>query len=106
MAASAPAGLQAERTYLAWSRTSLAFAVNGILLLLRYETPGPGWLHWVAAAMAFVLLLLTVVMAMRRQWVLSHKPLPEPIADPRVLQVLGYGTLVLGITILILLLMV
>lgn len=94
----APAGLQAERTDLSWSRTSLSFAVNGSLLLMGHHMPGPDWLHIGLSGLALSLLLFTLFMARRRRRVLEQQPLPVPLADPIPLLLLAGGTLVLGVT--------
>lgn len=97
------AGLQAERTDLSWSRTSLSFAVNGSLLLVRHHMPGPAWLHYGAAGLAALLLAFTFIMAHRRRHVLEQRPLPEPLAAPVPLTLLALGTLLLGLTTIVLL---
>ncbi|MDA3921842.1 MAG: DUF202 domain-containing protein [Salinisphaera sp.] len=97
------AGLQAERTDLSWTRTSLSFAVNGSLLLVRHHVPGPAWLHFGAAGLAALLLVFTLLMARRRRRVLEQRPLPEALADPVPLLMLGGGTLLLGLTTIALL---
>lgn len=98
------AGLQAERTDLSWARTSLSFAVNGSLLLVRDHMPGPAWLHFGAAGLAVLLLVFTLLMARRRRRVLKQRPLPQPLADPVPLLLLGVGTLLLGLITIALLL--
>lgn len=97
------AGLQAERTDLSWSRTSLSFAVNGSLLLIRHQTTGPAWLHYGAAGLAALLLAFTFLMAHRRRHVLEQRPLPEALAAPVPLALLALGTLLLGLITLVLL---
>jgi uncharacterized membrane protein YidH (DUF202 family) len=59
------AGLAAERTALAWQRTSLALAVNGGLLLVR--SPLGGATGAVVAGAAFVLAGCVAVFASRRR---------------------------------------
>lgn len=98
------AGLQAERTDLSWARTSLSFAVNGSLLLIRHHISGPVWLHVGAAGLAALLLVFTLLMSRRRRRVLEQRPLPEPLADPVPLLLLGLGTLLLGLTTIVLML--
>lgn len=97
------AGLQAERTDLSWSRTSLSFAVNGTLLLVRHHLPGPMWLHGFAAGVAVLLLLFTLAMARRRCRVLEQRPLPVPLTDPFALLLVSVGTLAMGLLTLALL---
>lgn len=96
-------GLQAERTDLSWSRTALAFAVNGSLLLIRQHMSGPAWLHIAGACLAVVLLIFTLVMSHQRRRVLEKRPLPMPLADPIALTLLACGTSLLGLTTLVLL---
>lgn len=98
------AGLQAERTDLSWSRTSLSFAVNGSLMLVRHHMPGPLWLHLGGAGLAVLLLIFTLYMSHHRRRVLGQRPLPVPLADPIPLALLGCGTLLLGLMIILLLL--
>jgi putative membrane protein len=64
------AGLAAERTVLAWQRTSLALAVNGGLLLVR--SPLGGGAGVVLAAAAFVLAGWVAVLGARRARVLEQ----------------------------------
>jgi len=98
-------GLQAERTDLSWARTSLSFAVNGLLLLIRYQLPGHVWLHFGAAGLAGLLLAFTLFMSRRRRRVLAQKPLPEPLADSNALMLLACGTSLLGVIFVTLLLL-
>lgn len=80
--------------------------MNGSLLLLRYHMPGPAWLHYGAAGLAGLLLVFTFLMARRRRRVLEQRPLPEPLADPTALTLLTFGTLLLGLITLALLIVV
>jgi len=94
------AGLQAERTDMSWARTSLAFMVNGGLMLARHQMNGPHWLTASTAILAGVLLLFTLYMSGRRRRILEHRPLPEALADPSGLMMLGAGTLLLALATL------
>ena len=76
-------GLQAERTTLAWTRTSLAVLANGALLLLRDVHGNFTALGLLAAGVAGALALSTYLIGFRRQRVLARVPLPQNIS-PRV----------------------
>jgi uncharacterized membrane protein YidH (DUF202 family) len=99
-AAGPPPGLQAERTDLSWTRTSLAFLVNGALLLVRNALFAPSPMHRVAAVIAFLLALFAALMAYRRRRVLAQRPLPATLASPMTLLWLGAGTAAFGAVIL------
>lgn len=96
-------GLQAERTQFAWNRTALAFAVNGILLLSRYQVAGPAYIHYWAAGLAGGLLIFTLIMAVRRRYVLRQKPLPQPVIDAWPLLLVALGAVCLASLLIILL---
>lgn len=53
-------GLAAERTSLAWSRTSLGVLVNGGLLLLRHFAGGVGAVEYAIVGLALILAALFV----------------------------------------------
>lgn len=89
------AGLQSERTDLSWSRTALAFAANGVLLLLRHEMAAPTWIQLAGATLALLLLVFTLVISRRRRRVLEHRPLPESLANPVPILMLGTTLLAL-----------
>ena len=87
--------LPAERTILAWTRTSFAFLVNGALLSLK-------GLHGVTAVTALILTgsagaaaLGTYVIGMRRQRTLQQRPLPTDITPRRQVYLIGIATLLL-----------
>jgi uncharacterized membrane protein YidH (DUF202 family) len=90
------AGLQAERTGLAWSRTSLGVGANALLLAIRevsHGRPGP------ASAVAVLALVLAVAVALygrRRTLRLRRAPLPTPLAADRAVLVLGSAVAVLA----------
>jgi uncharacterized membrane protein YidH (DUF202 family) len=92
-------GGPAERTTLAWSRTSFAFLVNGVLLALK-DIHGAG--HRLGALLpagvACVAASATYVIARRRQHTLAQRPLPTPITARRQVYIIGIATLVLTIT--------
>lgn len=96
------AGLQAERTDLAWSRTALSCAVNGALFALQHHLHGPPVLEAVAVGLAALMWLMTWIMSTRRCRVLEARPLPEPLAAPVTITLLSLGTGLLGVLTLVL----
>lgn len=80
------AGLAAERTVLAWQRTSLALAVCGGLLLVRSPLGGSAGL--VLAAAAFVLAGRVAVLGARRSRALEQDQ-AAPALPARTVVVLG-----------------
>lgn len=88
-------GLQAERTALAWSRTSLAVLVNGVLLIVKglHDTVTP--LQLVAAGVAGVVALSTYVIGLRRQRLLVRRPLPTHVTADFEAWFIGVSVLVL-----------
>jgi len=66
-------GLQAERTALAWTRTALAIAASGVLVLLRDRDilQAPGRLVVVAAVAVLAVCVFTLG-AHRRRRLLAH----------------------------------
>jgi uncharacterized membrane protein YidH (DUF202 family) len=91
------AGLQAERTGLAWSRTSLAVGANAALLAVReLSHVGPS-LGLVPAALALVVALATAAYGVYRTRVLRHAPLPRPLAASRAVPLLGGSVVVLAV---------
>lgn len=93
------AGGPTERTTLAWSRTSFAFLVNGVLLALK-DVHGAGQRlgALLPAGVACAAALVAYVIARRRQHTLAQRPLPDRITARRQVYVIGYATLALTIT--------
>ncbi len=90
-------GLQAERTGLAWSRTSLAVAANAALLAIReLEHAGPS-LALVPALMALLVSVATAAYGVHRTRVLRHAPLPRPLAPRRAILLLGWSVVALAV---------
>jgi uncharacterized membrane protein YidH (DUF202 family) len=95
-----PEGLQAERTALAWTRTSLAVLVNGVLLVLK-QPRHEGALRPVAALLAGFIAVAIYLVGVRRQRTLARKPLPEHVTARGHVQLVGVAVLVLiGVTAL------
>ncbi len=89
-------GLQAERTLLAWERTSLGLLANGALLLLRDTgfTRSPALLP---AATALTLALLAAAIGLRRRRRIAHSAgdtVPEPSIE---VLLLVSGVTILGV---------
>jgi uncharacterized membrane protein YidH (DUF202 family) len=94
-------GLQAERTALAWSRTSFGVLGNGALLLLRelHHSNGPSRLA--PAGLAVVVAVLTYLIGLRRQRLLRSRPLPGRIGAGREIHLIGISVIVLIIVTVI-----
>lgn len=80
-------GLQAERTALAWSRTSLALVANGVLVLVRHLGDEGLALGLVLAVAAFALAVATALLGRRRSRALladpgAPRPLPAAVVVP------------------------
>ncbi|MDL5157705.1 DUF202 domain-containing protein [Actinomycetospora termitidis] len=97
MTSPSDAGLQAERTGLAWSRTSLGAAGNGALLAIREIEHAQLTLALIPAALAVVIAVATAVYGRRRTRALRHAPLPVPLAPSRAVPLLGWSVAVLAV---------
>ena len=88
-------GLQAERTALSWSRTSLGFFANGVLLLLRDAPHHPTPLRLVPAVLFLAVAVTVLLVARGRRRDLGRRPLPRPLAAHRHVLTIGWSTAVL-----------
>ena len=92
MTSPGPEGLQAERTALAWSRTSLAVMVNGVLLVLKEPRNDA---RPIAAGLAAMIAVTVYLVGVRRQRTLARRPLPERVTARAQVQLVGVAVLVL-----------
>lgn len=76
-------GLQAQRTSLAWTRTSLAVLANGAVLMLHDIADHRAGFGLAAAGIAALVAALTYLIGRRRQRLLARDPLPVALT-PRV----------------------
>ena len=90
-----PPETQAERTGLAWTRTSLGVLANGALLLLKDAHRDASALRFVAAVFAALLAVATYLIAARRQRTLAKRPLPKHISPRREVYLVGTAIVVL-----------
>lgn len=88
-------GLQAERTALAWTRTSLGLLGNGAVLLLRDLRGFPGRLGMAAVAFALLVAVATFAIGRHRQRVLTKHPLPLRLTPRLEVHLLAFSVLVL-----------
>jgi uncharacterized membrane protein YidH (DUF202 family) len=88
-------GRQAERTALAWTRTSLAFLVNGVLLIVKQPHNNDGPLRPIAAGLAVVIAVVIYLVGLRRERTLSQRPLPNRVTARADVQMVGIAVLVL-----------
>ncbi len=85
----------ADRTALAWTRTSFAFLANGALLMIKNLHGAVGPTAFIPALLAAAVALGTYVIALRRQRTLRQDPLPPRLTPRR--QVYFIGTAVLAL---------
>lgn len=90
-----PSGTPADRTTLAWTRTSFAFLANGALLMIR-NLHGPiGLAGLIPAVLAGVVALGTYLIAFQRQRILQRHPIPTRITPHRPVYIIGIAVVVL-----------
>jgi uncharacterized membrane protein YidH (DUF202 family) len=101
--ADGPAGLQAERTRLAWSRTALSLAVNGLLLLhgggFAGRAPAVRFLPGIAVLLCAAAFHLCGVRRYRH----TRRALEtgRPVTAPRALRLMGLVAVVPGVLALL-----
>jgi uncharacterized membrane protein YidH (DUF202 family) len=88
-------GLQAERTALAWTRTSLAVLANGVLLIVKQPHHNGGPLRPIAAGLAGITAVVIYLVGIRRERTLSQRPLPSRVTARADVQLVGVAVLVL-----------
>lgn len=101
-AGSSPDSGPAERTELAWTRTSFAFLVNGVLLALK-DVNGVGQRAGalLPAGVACAAALVTYAIAVGRQRTLARRPLPARITARRQVYIVGFAALAVIVTTMI-----
>ena len=87
--------LPAERTVLAWTRTSFAFLANGALLAIKDLHRHTGPTAFIPALLATAVALGTYVIALRRQRTLQQQPIPARITPRRQVYAIGAAVLIL-----------
>jgi uncharacterized membrane protein YidH (DUF202 family) len=90
-----PSSLAAERTILAWTRTSFAFLVNGVLLTIKDWHGAKGPASWIPPTLAGAAALCSFLIALRRQRTLGQRPIPTGLTARAPVNVVGVAVLVL-----------
>ncbi len=88
-------GLGAERTTLAWTRTSFALLVNGAMLTIKDLHSAGGLAGLIPALLAATAASCTYAIALQRQRTLEQRPIPARITPRRQVYVVGMAVLVL-----------
>jgi uncharacterized membrane protein YidH (DUF202 family) len=88
-------GLQAERTALAWSRTSLAVLANGILLILKHPGHFESVLRAAAVGLTGIMTVAIYLVGRRRQHTLARRPLPARVTPVAEVHFVGVAVMVL-----------
>jgi uncharacterized membrane protein YidH (DUF202 family) len=92
---SRPGSLAAERTILAWTRTSFAFLVNGVLLTIKDWHGAKGLASLIPPTLAGAAALGSFLIALQRQRTLGQRPFPTRITARTPVCVVGVAALVL-----------
>jgi len=91
----------ADRTALAWTRTSFAFLGNGALLMIRnLHGPAGPW-ELIPAFLAGAVALGTYLIALRRQRTLQRHPLPARVTARRQVYLVGTAVPVLVVVTMV-----
>ena len=90
-----PSSLPAERTILAWTRTSFAFLVNGVLLTIKDWHGAKGPASLIPPTLAGAAALCCFLITLQRQRTLGQRPLPAGITARTPVYTVGIAVLVL-----------
>jgi len=93
--------LPAERTILAWTRTSFAFLANGVLLTIKDWHGAKGPAGFIPAALAGAAALCSYVIALKRQRTLGQRPIPSRITPRRAVYLVATAVVVLIIVTIV-----
>jgi uncharacterized membrane protein YidH (DUF202 family) len=86
--------LPAERTVLAWTRTSFAFLANGVLLSVK-DLHGISLGSLLPAGLAIAAASCSYLIALQRQRTLGRRPGPTQISPRRPVYIVGIAMLTL-----------
>lgn len=95
-------GLQADRTSLSWTRTSLAIMANGVLVVGRDLTHHPTqWssCRWLAAGVALAVAATVYAIGRRRCRDLERRPLSHPVTGRPMIVGSGIAVVLLTATL-------